>query len=107
MKMLDNYLDLVTEVAIGGLLEMSQEAIDLYTTVSRRYVQALRELYPATTITPNQHNSLHIPLFLKLYGPLHSIRTFFSERMNFLLQRLNTNAKFGNVPTSTLSSIVC
>lgn len=37
-KMLENYLDLVTEVTIGGLLEMSQEAIDLYTTVSRQYV---------------------------------------------------------------------
>ena len=94
---LDNFMDLVTEVVVGSLLEMSQEAIAVYETVSLRYLQRAQELYPSMSITPNQHNSLHISLFLALYGPLHSIRTFFSERMNFLLQRHHTNTKFGEL----------
>ncbi|KAI0689979.1 hypothetical protein C8T65DRAFT_518639, partial [Cerioporus squamosus] len=94
-EILDNYMDLVTEVVIGSLLQMSEEAIKLYETVSVRYLRGLQKLYPGTQITPNQHNSVHIAFFLRLYGPLHSIRTFFSERMNYLLQRVNTNMKFG------------
>lgn len=91
---LDNYMDLVTEVMIGSLLEMSEPVIQLYEEVSLRYLQTARRLYNIA-ITPNQHNSLHIPSFLRLFGALHAIRTFFSERMNFLLQGENTNMKIG------------
>ncbi|KAI0628159.1 hypothetical protein C8Q77DRAFT_1043481, partial [Trametes polyzona] len=93
-KMLDNFMDLVTEVVVGGLLEMSEEAIALYETAASSYLRTAKELYNID-ITPNQHNSLHIPFFLRYFGPLHSIRTFFSERINYLLQRQNTNLKFG------------
>ena len=87
-------MDLVTEVVIGGLLEMSESLIQLYEEVSLRYLQTAKKLYDIS-ITPNQHNSLHIPYFLRLFGPLHSIRTFFSERKNLDLQSENTNMKFG------------
>ncbi len=104
-EILDNYMDLVTEVVIGSLLEMSQETIGLYKVVSLRYLQGIQKLYPDFDITPNQHNSIHIAFFLCLYGPLHSIRTFFSERMNYLLQGTNTNMKFGvSYRHSSLSS---
>ncbi|KAI0713024.1 hypothetical protein C8T65DRAFT_530078, partial [Cerioporus squamosus] len=91
---LDNFMDLVTEVVIGGLLEMSESAIRLYEEVSMRYLKTAKKLYDIN-ITPNQHNSLHIPFFLRLFGPLHSIRTFFAERRNFDLQGENTSMKFG------------
>ncbi len=103
---LDNFMDLVTEVVVGSLLEMSEPAIRLYEAVSLRYLQTIKRLYN-TAITPNQHNSLHIPFFLRLFGPLHAVRTFFSERMNFHLQSENTNMKFGaascNLPRSNLA----
>ena len=92
--MLNNFMDLVTEVVIGGLLEMTEEAIRVYETVALRYLRGLKELY-STTITPNQHNSIHIASLLRLFGPLHAIRTFFSERMNYLLQQTNTNMHIG------------
>ena len=91
---LNNFMDLVTEVVIGGLLEMSESLIQLYEEVSLRYLQTAKKLYDIS-ITPNQHNSLHIPYFLRLFGPLHAIRTFFSERKNLDLQSENTNMKFG------------
>lgn len=91
---LDNYMDLVTEVVIGSLLEMSEPVVRLYEEVSLRYLRTAKRLYNIA-ITPNQHNSLHIPSFLRFFGALHAIRTFFSERMNFLLQGENTNMKFG------------
>ena len=92
--MLDNFMDLVTEVVIGGLLEITEDLIEKCETVSLRYLQQAKTLYQFD-ITPNQHNSLHIPLFLRLFGPQHPIRTFFSERINFKLQTLKTNTKFG------------
>lgn len=91
---LDNFMDLVTEVVIGSLLEMSEPAIQLFEQVSLRYLQNAKRLYNIS-ITPNQHNSLHISFFLRLYGALHAVRTFFSERKNFELQGENTNMKFG------------
>lgn len=93
---LDNFMDLVTEVVVGSLLEMSEPAIQLYEEVALRYLKTAKKLYNIS-ITPNQHNSLHIPFFLRLFGPLHAVRTFFSERTNFRLQGTNTNMKFGDV----------
>ena len=92
--MLDNYMHLVTEVVVGSLLEMSEDAVTVYESSAQAYLDSARKIYNID-ITPNQHNSLHIPFFLRNFGPLHAIRTFFSERMNFLLQRQNTNLKFG------------
>ena len=96
-------MHLVTEVVVGGLLEMTEDAIALYENASLEYLRTARELYNIT-LTPNQHNSLHIPAFLRHFGPLHSIRTFFSERMNFLLQRQNTNLKFGESVVSDIGA---
>nr|VWO99119.1 Zn(2)-C6 fungal-type domain-containing protein [Ganoderma boninense] len=95
-RMLDNYMNLVTEVMMGSLLEMSAEAISTYETAAYDYLDGAQSLYDFQ-LTPNHHNSLHIPFFMRYFGPLHSIRTFFSERMNYLLQRQNTNLKFGEL----------
>ncbi|KAI9059822.1 hypothetical protein FKP32DRAFT_1535489, partial [Trametes sanguinea] len=96
LDMLNNYMHLVTEVVVGSLLEMSEEAIALYETSALEYLKTAKELYDIS-VTPNQHNSLHIPFLLRLFGPLHSIRAFFTERMNYLLQQQNTNLKFGDL----------
>ncbi|RPD57158.1 hypothetical protein L227DRAFT_479728, partial [Lentinus tigrinus ALCF2SS1-6] len=91
---LDNFMDLVIAVVIGGLLEMTEEAVIEYEKAAKSYLVTARELYDIT-LTPNQHNSLHIPFFLRLFGPLHAIRTFFSERNNYNIQGIQTNQKFG------------
>ena len=110
-ELLDNFMDLVTEVVVGSLLEMSEGAVQAYEQAAMRYLRTAKELYDIS-VTPNQHNSLHIPLFLRLFGPLHSIRTFFSERSNYRLQSTNTNMKFGQsyLPqqmwTFTVSSMI-
>ncbi|KAI9059347.1 hypothetical protein FKP32DRAFT_1579810, partial [Trametes sanguinea] len=93
-EMLDNFMDLVTEVVVGNLLEMSEEAIRIYEVAALSYLCKAKELYDFK-VTPNLHNSIHIPFFLRFFGPLHPIRTFFSERMNYLLQQTNTNMHFG------------
>ena len=51
---LDNFMDLVTEVVIGGLLEMSEPVIQIYEEAALRYLQTAKKLYDIT-ITPNQH----------------------------------------------------
>ncbi len=95
---LTNYMYLVTEVVVGSLLEMTEDAVQIYEDAAMKYLQTAKELYDLK-LTPNHHNSLHIPLFLRLFGPLHSVRTFFSERNNYRLQTQDTNMKFGTHPT--------
>ncbi|KAI0753017.1 hypothetical protein C8Q80DRAFT_1267460 [Daedaleopsis nitida] len=103
MCMLDNYMHLVTEVIVGSLLEMSEDTIAIYEHAALAYLMSARELYDIT-ITPNQHNSLHIPHFLRFYGPQQAIRTFWSERINFILQGIPTGLKFGDLPTLEVAS---
>ncbi|RDX40373.1 hypothetical protein OH76DRAFT_1298403, partial [Lentinus brumalis] len=93
---LKNYMYLVTEVVVGSLLEMTEEAVHLYEDAAMKYLQTAKEVYDMK-LTPNHHNSLHIPYFLRLFGPLHSVRTFFSERTNYRLQSQDTNMKFGEL----------
>ncbi|RPD67245.1 hypothetical protein L226DRAFT_452550 [Lentinus tigrinus ALCF2SS1-7] len=93
---LDNFMHLVTAVVIGGLLEMSEEAVAEYENAAHSYLVTARELYDIT-LTPNQHNALHISFFMRYFGPLHAIRTFFSERNNLLIQSTETNGKFGEL----------
>ncbi|TFY54356.1 hypothetical protein EVJ58_g8918 [Rhodofomes roseus] len=93
--MLSNYMDLVTAVVVSSMLEINEDLIQLYETSIMQYLTSLKQLYKEAEIVPNHHLAMHVGAFLRAFGPVHSIRTFFSERMNFVLQSENTNGKFG------------
>lgn len=99
-KMLNNFMNLVTAVEVGGSLVMTDELISVYNDSLTRYLKDLKDLYRETSIKPNHHLAMHIGLdVMPSYGPLHPIRAFSTERNNFMLQSENTNQKFGkNVP---------
>ena len=94
-QMLDNFMDLVTAVEVGSMLVTSENHIQIYERHMTKYLTDLKELYKERRVAPNHHLALHIGDFLRLFGPVHSWRAFALERYNYLLQRINTNRRFG------------
>ncbi|KAH9855117.1 hypothetical protein C2E23DRAFT_724822 [Lenzites betulinus] len=100
IKMLENYLELVAAVETFGLLEIDEQQIVDAEERMHKYLDGIKELYKGTKIQPNHHLALHIGVFLRLFGPVHSWRAFVFERFNFYLQSLNTNLTFGELETT-------
>jgi len=93
--MLHNFIDLVTAVEVGSMLNTNDDLIQLYNTTMHRYLTNMKSLYPESTVKPNHHYALHLGDFLEAFGPVHSWRTFAFERYNYLLQQVNANGKIG------------
>ena len=94
-QMLENFMDLATAVIFAGMWHISQAHIDTFETHLRRYLEGLKELYKEAKIVPNHHLALHLPDFMRLFGPVHAWRSFVFERFNYILQHMNTNMNFG------------
>ena len=95
MDMLANFMDLVTAVRIASMRVTNDEYIALYDQHIFSYVRGVLELYKDADIKPNHHLSLHLGRFLRTLGPVHAYRTFAFERINYMMQRMNTNGKHG------------
>ena len=67
----------------------------IYFEAMKKYLQALKELQPHEDLHPNHHIALHIPIFLKNFGPMHGWWMFPFERLIGILQKYRTNFKFG------------
>jgi hypothetical protein len=94
-KMLTNFMDLVTAVKLATMRSMTPDRIAQYQFHMTRYLTELLELYPDVGLSPNQHSSLHYPELFERFGPTHAWRCWAIERMNFKLQEVPTNMKFG------------
>ncbi|KAJ3551842.1 hypothetical protein NM688_g4476 [Phlebia brevispora] len=96
--MLDNFMHLVTAVAIAGMLAISDAHIAAYRKAIMHYLETMKDLYKEATFKPNHHLAVHFAdTFLPNFGSLYPIRAFHTERQNFLLQMENTNMKFGEL----------
>ncbi|RPD61515.1 hypothetical protein L227DRAFT_585676 [Lentinus tigrinus ALCF2SS1-6] len=104
VKMMMNFLYLVETVEIIGLLEIDEERIARAEVVMKQYLDTAKELYKGCKVQPNHHLALHIGVFLRLFGPVHSWRAFVFERFNFFLQSLNTNLTFGDLEVTFMMS---
>ncbi|KAE9385411.1 hypothetical protein BT96DRAFT_758443, partial [Gymnopus androsaceus JB14] len=94
-KMLINFMHLVTAVRLANMREMTEARIHAFEVHIRLYLHGLQELYPHTEISIYQHSMLHFGSLLRRFGPVHSWRCFAFERMNYVLQQINTNGKLG------------
>jgi hypothetical protein len=94
-QMLCNYLDLVAAVKLATMRTMCEERISQYEFYMKRYLRNLLALYPDIGLSPSQHLSLHYPDLLRGFGPTHAWRCWIFERMNYKLQEIPTNLKFG------------
>ncbi|KAJ3897659.1 hypothetical protein F5879DRAFT_995711 [Lentinula edodes] len=96
-KMLANFMHLVAAVRLANMRSMSKERIAVFDHHLRAYLSELRILYPHTNITPYQHMMLHFGMQLRRFGPVHSWRCFPFERINYILQNIPTNSRFGHM----------
>ena len=95
LQMLENFLDLVEAVELLGMLEIDRTHVEELDKLLKRYVDGVKELYKGSKIQPNHHLFLHLGVFILLFGPVHSWRSFAFERFNYMLQTINTNLNFG------------
>lgn len=86
-------LALVVGLATRRSTSASQRANIAYCML--QYLDSTRLLFPLASIVPNHHLGLHLPRFLKLFGPPHAWWCFPYERLNGMLQDVHTNHRFG------------
>lgn len=94
-EMLENYMHLVSALHIASMRNTSETHIDLYTYHYKEYLRGRLKLYKEVQLMPNHHLCLHLEIFLRLFGPVHSWRAWVFERFNYLMQNVKTNSKFG------------
>lgn len=95
LDMLDNFIHLVLAASLASRRSTSEHRQKRFLHHMESYLLGLRKLYPAVTITPNHHLSLHIPHLLRRFGPPRSWWAFPFERYNGVLQGFSTNSRLG------------
>lgn len=94
-QMLVNFMHLITAMQIASMRNTSEELIRSYTFHYKKYLEGYVKLYKEAKVQPNHHLCLHLEIFLRLFGPVHSWRAWVFERFNYLLQNISTNSQFG------------
>ena len=94
-RILDVTLSLLSAVAIALSHTTTHSHADVMQQHLLDYLQGLKELFPDYKFRPNHHMALHLPEYIKLFGPVHSWWAFPFERVIGMLQRISTNYKPG------------
>ena len=71
-QFLDVTLSLLSAVAIALSHTTSHSHADAMQQHLLDYLCRLKELFPSYKLHPNHHMALHLPEYIKLYGPVHS-----------------------------------
>lgn len=103
-KILDNTMNLVIAAKMSMERETHPEHRSTLFGYLQTYLKGIRTLFPDATIVANHHLSLHLVEFLERLGPPHSWWTFPFERFNGMIQKINTNYRFGEL---LLIFIIC
>ncbi len=91
---LENFVHLVVAADLATRRSTSPDRIALFDKNMMAYIKGLRSIYDHVLV-PNHHLCLHLMECLLAFGPVHGWWSFPFERINGLLQRLNTNYKPG------------
>ncbi|KZV91934.1 hypothetical protein EXIGLDRAFT_570811, partial [Exidia glandulosa HHB12029] len=87
------FLDLVAAVQLATRRSTSIARASEYQTYLRRYLHGLVDR--GYKLRPNHHAALHLPEFLPEFGPARGWWAYPIERQIGLLQKINTNERFG------------
>lgn len=94
-QMLGNFMDLVIATKLATSRTMTTAGIAEIHSRFRAYLSAVLLLFPKASLVSNHHLTLHLPTLFRLFGPTHSWRCFPFERANYILQRIQSNNRFG------------
>ena len=84
--MLENYMHLVMALQIASMRTISGEDIERYTYHYKACLKGFVQLYKEVLVHPNNHMCLHLGMFLCLFGPVHSWRSWVFERYNCIFR---------------------
>ncbi|KAF8068046.1 hypothetical protein FPV67DRAFT_1669907 [Lyophyllum atratum] len=93
---------LVSATNIISAFKTSNADADAYTQHYTHYRIAIQHLFPYRPSKPNHHYAMHNGALLKYWGPLASFSEFPGERMNGMLQKINTNRKLRDLDLTML-----
>ncbi|TFK72422.1 hypothetical protein BDN72DRAFT_869515 [Pluteus cervinus] len=99
---LDHTMALFIAIRLACLRTTNPARITAYEENMQQYVRDLQTLHPMAGLRTNLHMALHIPEFLRQFGPVHSWWTFPFERLIGILQRLPTNGTTGQEEATML-----
>jgi hypothetical protein len=94
-KLLESTMLLATALRWATSHRTSAKHAEEYTKNMRAYIESIRELFPNRDLRPNHRSALFVGDMLLRFGPVHGWWCFASERVNGLLQQVNTNSKLG------------
>lgn len=90
VRILENFLHLVSAVKYASLWKVDETSIQAYESHMYEYLRSLLELFPGTSIVPNQHMALHFGSQLRRFGPQQGWRGFTFECVK--LDQMNTSS---------------
>jgi hypothetical protein len=90
---LESFHHLIAAMNIVCSFKTSNQDADAYTHHYIEYRLSIRNLFPQFRQHPNHHMAMHNGAQMKYWGPLPSLSEFPGERMNGMLQNINTNRR--------------
>jgi hypothetical protein len=92
-QILDHTMLLVSAISLVCMRTMTQTRATAYINCMAQYLKDMAVLHPGVAYRPNHHMSMHLPHFLRLFGPVRSWWCFPFERLIGQIQRLLSNHK--------------
>ncbi|KAJ7241524.1 hypothetical protein B0H12DRAFT_1250312 [Mycena haematopus] len=103
LALLQNFHDLVACTNIISSFSTCNADADKFTHHYAKYREALPQLFPVKFHSvPNHHFAMHNGSLLKFWGPMPALSEFAGERMNGMLQQVDTNMHIDEMPLTML-----
>ncbi|QRV96139.1 Transposase family Tnp2 protein [Ceratobasidium sp. AG-Ba] len=96
-KRLENLLHLSIAVRILSYQSLTDHDIRYFEVHYQAYLSDLKELYPYETVVPVQHLGLHIPQFMRKFGPPTRYSKNTCEMFIGMLEEISTNLRSGEL----------
>ncbi|KNZ52064.1 hypothetical protein VP01_3706g1 [Puccinia sorghi] len=96
-KMLLNFSSLVICTNIVSKKGVTNRNCDELAEAYMLYSETAKDVFNSPKVTPNHHYALHLPDQLRWWGPLANVSEFSGERINGMLQRIQTNGLIGKM----------
>ncbi|KZS87331.1 hypothetical protein SISNIDRAFT_419759, partial [Sistotremastrum niveocremeum HHB9708] len=95
--LLENFMHLVACIEYASLRTINEKTIAAYEAHTLAYLRGHLDLFRDKVLSIYQHSSLHLPDFMRRFGPVHAWRAFPFERYNGVMHSINTNHKIGAI----------
>ena len=105
-EILDHTMLLVLVISLVCMHTMTEARSKSYLDYMTQYISTLPNLHPNAHLKPNHHMSMHVPLFLWLYGPVRSWLCFPYKQLIGQIQWLLSNHKTGQMESTLLHSFL-